>query len=181
MKKHLTALICCLLAVALLGGAALATGLDNLQIPTIGDLLVKHRVFLTSSGDGYTEYIVMFYSESTGVLQQFNDESLFDLSYGNALDGITARDFEDTYPGLDSMAFADFTNTKTADHISLLIRFKHLDELENCDALRANGILLSDDGVLFDADSFAELLIAGGAQELDMLEYSGLGLNFEVG
>ena len=179
MKKLIVMLCCVALAAALCAGA-LATGLD-IQVPTLNDVLVSHRVLLSDSTDEYDEYIVLFYSEGSHVIRQINDETHFWKSAGYTLENVKSYDVENAYPGIGSMAFADVLYSDEGDYICMLVRFKNLDVLANMDQMKAAGILSSDPSQpVYDADFMAENLVAGGMRELSMTEYGGKGLSFTV-
>ena len=79
MKKFL-AILCCLI----MSCSALAT--ISIEVPSIMDALVRHRVLLYEIGDTFQEYIVVFFTDSSGVIKQLNDETHFDKSAGYTMD-----------------------------------------------------------------------------------------------
>ena len=62
----------------------------------------------------------------------------------------------------------------------MVVRFKDLDVLDNLDTMKKNGIL-PNDSYAFDANHIIEGLVSKGMKELNMAEYGGLGLNYQVG
>lgn len=79
------------------------------------------------------------------------------------------------------MSFADSSVTDEGDFFSVVVRFSKLEESANVRQMVDNGILImQSQGEVFDAGSIADSLIAGGAQELSILDYADARLNFEV-
>ena len=180
MKKIILTL-CALILVASLSCGALATALDNLQVPSLGDVLVSHRVLLADAGDSYEEYITLFYYEGSHVLAQLNDETHFHKDAGYTLDYLKSQDYDQYYPGISNLNFADIQVTDEGDYFCVIVRFKELSVLENMEAMKASGLITGNpNDEIFDADVVAEKLIAAGMQELSMTEYGGRGLSFVV-
>ena len=173
MKKLITVL-CSLLLIAALFGSALA-----IEVPSIMDTLIQHRVLLYEKGDTFEEYIVVFYASGNDVLKQLNDETHFHKSAGYTLDYLKSVDISQYYPGFYGMDFADSLIEDKGDYFSVVVRFKNLDYLANMDAMKKNGIL-PNDPYAFDANYIIEGLVSNGMKELSMTEYGGLGLNFTV-
>ena len=177
MKRRFLALLCCVLTVLLVGGTAHAL---NIEIPSMDSVLVQHRAFLTDTGDSYKEYIVVFY-DGTNTLRQLNDETHFFKSAGYTLADLQSLDISSYYPGFYGMSFADSSVTDEGDFFSVVVRFSKLEEPANVRQMADNGILImQSQGEVFDAGSIADSLIAGGAQELSILDYADARLNFEV-
>ena len=180
MKKRILMLLCCLLALALAGGSALASGLADIHVPTLGEILVSHRVF-EYDGDGYQQYLVLFYYEQSRVIRQINDENHFDKSTGTTLQDLRAFDLSTVYTGYNDMDFADCLTSDEGDYLRMIVRFSNLDVLANLDKMRNYGLIVPDaNGAVHDADSIAQSLIDAGMRELSMLEYGQKGLDFTV-
>ena len=175
MKKFLALLL--IAAVLLTTGSALAT---SFEVPSIMDALVRHRVLLYEIGDTFQEYIVVFYTDSSGVIKQLNDETHFDKDAGYTLEYLRSVDISQYYPGFYGMDFADCLIEDKGTYFSMVVRFKDLDVLDNLDTMKKNGIL-PNDSYAFDANHIIEGLVSKGMKEMDMVEYGGLGLNFQVG
>ena len=173
MKKFF--ILLSLLLITVLLPSALA-----IEVPSIMDTLVQHRVLLYEKGDTFEEYIVIFYASGNEVLKQLNNETHFYKSAGYTLDYLKCVDISQYYPGFYSMDFADSLIEDKRDYYSMVIRFKNLDDLANLDSMKKNGIL-PNDSYAFDANYIIEGLVASGMKELSMTEYGGLGLNYTVG
>lgn len=173
MKKFF--ILLSLLLITVLLPSALA-----IEVPSIMDTLVQHRVLLYEKGDTFEEYIVIFYASGNEVLKQLNNETHFYKSAGYTLDCLKSVDISQYYPGFYSMDFADSLIEDKGDYYSMVIRFKNLDYLANLDSMKKNGIL-PNDSYAFDANYIIEGLVASGMKELSMTEYGGLGLNYTVG
>ena len=178
MKKKLVFALCALMLTAALLGSALAIDF-NFQVPTLDDMLIKHRVFLSDQTDSYSEFLVIFYRESNHELVQFNDETVFYPSSGIGYGDLDSLDFESVYPGVNSMSFVDIAKAQRSDGCSIAIRFCQLGD--NWRELVNRGILVATfDGQYMDAFSICDSIVARGMRELDMTEYDDYGLNFEV-
>ena len=142
-----------LLLITVLLPSALA-----IEVPSIMDTLVQHRVLLYEKGDTFEEYIVIFYASGNEVLKQLNNETHFYKSAGYTLDYLKSVDISQYYPGFYSMDFADSLIEDKGDYFSVVVRFKNLDYLANLEAMKKNGIL-PDDSYAFDARGDLPLLV----------------------
>lgn len=173
--KKLIALFCSLLMLFL---CCTAFAIE-IEVPSIMSTLVRHRVLLQDSSDTFDEYIVVFFNNDNEVLVQLNDETHFKKSAGYTMDYLKSIDISQYYPGFNEMSFADSIIEDKGTYYSFIVRFKDLTYLDNLSTLKKNGIL-PDDSYIFDANYLIEGLVKTGMKELDMLEYSGLGLDFTV-
>ena len=177
MKKLLVTLVCVLLAAALCGGALAI----DIQVPTLTDVLVTHRAILTDEGDNYKEYVVVF-ANGDGALTQMNDETHFDKALGVTVEYLQTMDIDSFYPGFSKMSFADTLVYEEGDHITLVIRFKNLDDPANAKAMEDADLLIRGLGnSVFNADNIADALIQNGGHELSLTEIGEAGLNFDIG
>lgn len=176
MKKLLAALVCALLATAMLCGALAI----DIQVPSLTDVLVTHRAFLTAEDDTYKEYVVLF-ANGNGILTQMNDECHFFKSAGYTMDMMNAIDVDGIYPGFSQMAFADVQITEEPEFFRYNVRFRKLDDAENAQAMVDAGLLIRySDGAVFNADSIADSIISRGGQELTGLEVGTSGLSYDI-
>ena len=175
MKKFL-AIFCCMIVFC----SSVALADVSIEVPSIMDALVRHRVLLYEIGDTFQEYIVVFFTDSSGVIMQLNDETHFDKSAGYTMDYLRSVDISQYYPGFYDMDFADCLIEDEGTYYSMVVRFKDLDGLGKLDTMKKNCIL-PNDSYAFAANYIIEGLVSKGMKELNMTEYGGLGLNFQVG
>ena len=179
MKKLAIALICLMLAACILSGA-LATGLD-FKVPSLGDMLIIHRVFQVNVTENYSEYYVLFYGESSRELWQINDEIHFKKSSGCTYDMVADYDIDEVIPGFSRMSFASSEVVEGDDYFALILHFKNLRESENLHQMEACGFLTNvPDSGPADADYLAGNMLSEGIVELSTSEYDDLGLSFRL-
>ena len=177
MKRKLTLALCAALLVCTLLTCAFAD--IDFTVPSLSDMLVKHRVFVTGETDDYMEFVTVFYRDSNHALVQLNDETIFYPSSGIDYSMLSTMDYENAYPGINSMSCADIATAQRADGCSVAVRFCKLEE--NWKQLVDNGLLVAyTEGAYFDADSLCEDMIAKGMRELSLIEYGEYGLNYDV-
>ena len=177
MKRKLTLALCAALLVCTLLTCAFAD--IDFTVPSLSDMLVKHRVFVTGETETYMEFLTVFYRDSNHALVQLNDEMIFYSSSGMDYNTLATLDYETIYPGFNSMTCADTVPAQRADGCSVAIRFYKLED--NWKQLVDNGILVAyTDGAYFDADSLCDDILSKGARELSLTEYGDYGLNYDV-
>ena len=194
MKKYLLAIFAAaLLALSLCACSSSSSSesssedSSSTETSTLTDSLIEHRVFLTDSGEGYDEYMVVFYGSDTKKLVQLNDQTLFDTSAGYTVDslGDTASIVENVYPGSTEMGFCAIETLETDDYISILVSFSKLDQKANWTTLADSGIVVPDEEDyskldVLDADSLCDSIIANGGTEISMADDVYQVLDFTV-
>ena len=193
MKKNITLILALCMILALLAGCgssgssssdAGGNSPDNddpaIEIDTT-DLLTKHTVFLMDEGDNYREYHIIYYGNDSHGLKKMSIQIQFDMAAGYTEEYLSEYDVEEVYPGFNSFSFANKQVVDDGDFYTLILNFEDLDNMDNVDAMEANGIISTEDNdaaTMVDADSYMDSLRSNGGVEVEITDDAYLTLHF---
>ena len=190
MKKKISLILVLCMVAALLAGcgssgsSSSGAGSDNkepaIEIDTT-DLLTEHTVFLMDEGDGYREYHIIYYGHDTHGLKKMSVQVQFDKAAGFTEEDLNEYDVEEVYPGFNSFSFANKQVMDDGDFYTLILNFEDLDNMDNVDAMEANGIITTEDiedATMVDADSYMDSLRDAGGTEVGITDDAYLTLHF---
>ena len=199
MKKSFVKVIAVVLAAAFLMGTAPVTlfardlhfsktytavkskAYDS-STPGLADLLRFHDVFHTASGEGCEEYMIVHFGYESRYLQAITIHAKYDKSYGYTKDVLMSVDWDEAYPGFSTFSFADYEVEDDGEYINCIFKFKDLYDMDNVKKMADNGLIILEDEKAdrIDADIFMQSLEDAGAEKMSMLDYSELGLDFDL-
>lgn len=174
MRRFILILLALTLVACSAGASSLGIDLSSVS----KDLITEHRVFLTDDQEDFSEITVIFFGHDTHKLRQINVEILFDKSKGYSVGDLKAISPEAIIDNFDKMPFASWSVEETPYAISYLLSFSRLDNPENLKlALQYKLFEGTFPQGYANADEIADSL---SGRELDILEYGGKGLHFDV-
>ena len=181
MKKLAIALICLMLAACILSGA-LATGFD-FKVPALGDVLVRHRVFMTLEEDAYAVFQIVYYIDSTHELTAIKVITRFSRNSGvklSDISGLSPSEMDEYYPGYSDMSFASHETYEVDGFVDMAVEYSDLNKTENKQKLNQYGLLtMSDPSAMLSADDYIDYLMkSGGVEEVPLVNYGDLGFRF---
>lgn len=189
MKKRIIALILIgILALAFAGcgssgSESAENNVDLPEIPEVKDVLIKHEVFHTASGEGWDEYTIVYYGNDTEVLKGITSQTKFDKNAGYTVDALESTDLDEVYPGFSKMSFADSHVSDNGDTIDVIVRFMKLDDLDNLNMVCDSGVLTRDDPdskKLISAKILMQHLEEAGMEKIPLSDYDELNLDFSI-
>ena len=187
MKKTAILLVLCML-LALAAGCSSSAGTPSAITPkdtgtvSFQDILTQHRSFLTDTGDTYQDYQVVFYGNDTGILKALLCESHFDHD-AYTLEALQGLNLDEFYPGLSTLSFAETAIKDMGDYYCVAVIFRDLQMNYNLKALSDSGILqieFAPGSEGLDSDSYIDLLLNNGAQELEITDPAFVTLQYDM-
>lgn len=144
------------------------------------DVLIKHEIYKTATGDGYTEYTGIYYGDKTNILKALTVETQFDKSRGYTKEMMEEQDIDSIFPGFSSMSCAKEIILEDDDTVDVILLFTNLDELKNAQEMVDYDFLSITDGGqlaenrLFDARTIMKDMENNGAEAVSLLDYEDL-------
>ncbi|MBQ6470203.1 MAG: hypothetical protein IJJ50_09165 [Lachnospiraceae bacterium] len=187
MKRRFTVFVCILAVCAALAGcgSSSSSGKKSESSPAIEikDILTKHEAYHTASGDGWDEYTTVFFGNDTKTLKALFIETRFDKSAGYTKEDLEALDIDTVYEGFSGFAFADYKIEESEEALNYVVRFRKLDDVENCKKLHEAGLLTLEQttGIsAVDAQTIMDDLEKNGYEKVQMIDYGKLNLHFDL-
>lgn len=194
MKKNISLILVLCMALALLAGCG-SSNSSNSSDPSdksnenedasfeldTTDLLTEHTVFLMDDGGDYREYHIIYYGNDTHGLKKMSIQIQFDKAGGITEEHLNEYDVEEAYPGFNSFSFANKQVVDDGDFYTLILNFEDLDNMDNVDAMEANGIITTEDNdaaTMVDADSYMDSLRSIGGVEVGITDDAYLTLHY---
>ena len=146
------------------------------------DILIAHEVYETATGEGWTEYMGIYYGNDTDKVTALTVETKFDKSAGYTIDDFDEDTVEEVYPGFGKLKFAEQKIVEDDESVSVVMIFKNLDEYKNAKELVDKGFITFyntrdlSKTKYFVAEEFRNYLTDNGAKKVDLLAAADLYL-----
>ena len=149
----------------------------------VQDVLIKHESYLTETEERYDQFITIFYGNDTETLKALFLEVSYKKSAGITKENLEGADINSLIPGFDGMSFADFFIDENDDRVSLVVRFRDLDNMDNAKAMHDAGLITLDRTVMIeavDARTIMDDLENQGFEKVELLDYTTYNLHFNL-
>ena len=161
-----------------------ATATESSSAFEIKDMLTQHEAYHTAPGDGWDEYTKVFFGNDTKKLKALYIETRFEKSAGYARENLEELDINSVYPGFTDLGpFADCQIDEDETSLSYVVRFRDLDNVENCKKMHEAGLLTLDqtEGIAYvDAQTIMDDLENRGFEKVQLIDYDRLNLHFNL-
>ncbi|MBE5996290.1 MAG: hypothetical protein E7240_02910 [Lachnospiraceae bacterium] len=149
----------------------------------VQDVLTQHEVYHTAHDDVYDEYTTIFYGSDSKKLKAMFLETRFWKSSGITMENLESLDLDTVYENFSSLSFADAFIDEDEESYSYVVRFRDLDDPDNCLAMHNSHLLTLDTTSGFsyvDAQTIMDDLANRGYEVVPLTEYDSLNLHFSL-